>query len=408
MKKIGLILLIVSVLSQQTLKAQDSKVTTGIVEFNSQNYEAALIAFNTALSDLSQIKEKNISKAFYYRAKTIMVLYKKEPTSKAHDPLVAYTDLKSAIKYDDGSWAEKIKSELFILNNFLLNAGINWLNAAYSSTEKNSSYTSSMAYLNASAEINPDYYLTYDLIAQCHLGLQDSPMALQFFETAIQKYNATPPEKPDFKQAYVYYRASIIHWYHFEDMDKALAMIQDGIAFLASSIVEGDETKDGYEAALEDLNRMELSIYMNMPDKIEEAISKFESAILENPDDYFVHVVLAGLYEKTDETKAIATYKKAIAIDPNQETAYFNLGALLNNRAVAINKQMNNPETDAIEYDKLGKELTEVFKLAMPYFEKVLELKPDSKDAMRPLLQIYIFLEMTEEYNSLKLKFDKL
>ncbi|HHG84288.1 MAG TPA: hypothetical protein ENJ82_06020, partial [Bacteroidetes bacterium] len=50
------------------LWAQDSKVTTGVVAFQGQDYKKAIDALNVGLADPSQLKEKNVPKAYYYRA----------------------------------------------------------------------------------------------------------------------------------------------------------------------------------------------------------------------------------------------------------------------------------------------------------------------------------------------------
>lgn len=428
MKYIFIPVIVLSLIVKLPLKAQDSKVTTGIVEYNQQNYVQAFQALNTALQNTAALKEKSIPKAYYYRAKTIMRLYASDPSNPDYDPLNAFADLKAASASDDGSWQKKIDSETLILNSYLMNMGVMWLNSTFktgSEEAKTQAYSQSLKYFEASKEINSENYMTYDLLGQSHLGLKDSPLALQYFETAIQKYSSNPPSKPDILQAYTYYRASIIHMYYVEDpsmdyfgdLEKALATTRQGEIFLENewkkiqadddiSPTEKEGLKTKYEAASEDLLRLELSELQQMPGRLPEAIAKFEEAAERFPADYNIHIMLGSLYEQTDEQMAIETYKKAIGIDPNNSIAYFNLGALYNNRAVAIYKEMNSPETDELAYDKLYDQVKTTFRLAMPQFEKVLDLEPGNKDCMRSLMQIYLTLDMEQQYNDMKARFE--
>jgi len=49
-----------------------------------------------------------------------------------------------------------------------------------------------------------------------------------------------------------------------------------------------------------------------------------------------------------------------------------------------------------------------VFAKALPYMEKAYELKPDDIYAMRSLRELYYRLKMTDKYNVIKEKLDKI
>ena len=50
----------------------DTKVTSGVVAYDQGDYEQAVEYLNEALSEPNQLKEKNVPKAYYYRAEARM------------------------------------------------------------------------------------------------------------------------------------------------------------------------------------------------------------------------------------------------------------------------------------------------------------------------------------------------
>jgi tetratricopeptide (TPR) repeat protein len=102
-------------------------------------------------------------------------------------------------------------------------------------------------------------------------------------------------------------------------------------------------------------------------------------------------------------SKAVASYKKAIEINPSSFDNYLNLGALYYNTAIEINKKMINLPLDADkEYAELEARRSGLYKDALPYFEKAHELDPTNIPTMQALKEIYAKTGNFEKMNAIK------
>jgi len=178
--------------------------------------------------------------------------------------------------------------------------------------------------------------------------------------------------------------------------------------------------------------------------KTEEAKKLITDARAANPDDVSLIVTEANMYL---QTKDFVTYKKLVAQalekDPNNAELYYNLGVISYDnqenaeaekyylKALAINpnhvnanlnlavlkmvpekklvEQMNKLGTTPAEnkkYDALKKQRDDMYRSAIPYLEKAVELDPKNEEASRTLLSVYKALEMTDKAKALKAKME--
>ena len=104
------------------------------------------------------------------------------------------------------------------------------------------------------------------------------------------------------------------------------------------------------------------------------------------------------LYSKAEEN-----YNKAIALTPDNFDELFDLGALYNNRAAAINKQANDvPPNDTKKYNDLVAKANEYSKKAQPVLEKAHQVKPDDQATKAALLKIYASTGQTDKIKELQ------
>ena len=404
------------------LAQADTKVTSGVVAHNNGDYEKALKYLDQALAAEGDLKAKNVPKAWYYKGKSLLGAMamaaqagdQAKLEKYANAPLDAYECFKQAIAKDDDKkkYTKLAKVDLSQLFNPMLQGGLMAMNAGGNDL--------ALKFLNAAVEIgktafDKEYYVTYDLRAQTHMALNDSTAAFEDFTKAHEFFDADLPQKPDLLIAYVYYRKALLFRYKKKDLDGALATINSGKEKLESEWARVQGMKDKlsaddlaayqkqYDDAKADLSSFELDILINAPDKLQEALNKFESAIAESPNDYIVHVAYASLLEKTDMDKATKMYEKAIAIDPEKQIAHFNLGAIYVNKAAELAKKANETD-DNDEYDKLFNQMKEEFKNALPHMKKAHELEPEDRNVLTALMTITLNLEMTDQYDAYKAK----
>lgn len=433
-KSVLTILVLILALSTTAWAQMDSKVETGIIAFQAGDYKKALDFLNEGLKDKSQLKEKNVPRAYYHRGLArlqVMALEGKkmaesnaEPTEEQAKALMdmlfgAYDDFKQAKVTDDGKWGKKVDVELTKLNFAFWQAGIKALNVSYdaklSQAEREAASKQVAELMNYSVEIDSKNYFPFDLRAQGKLGIRDSAGAWADFNTAAQLVEANTHTNPDLQVAYIYYRKAILERYHKHSLNDALATLDRGKTILdkewekvkakkaeakPEAFAKDEKT---YLAAKEDLNKFELDLLLNAPEKLQEAINKFKDAIVKEPNNYILHVAYAQLLEKVGKgEEAAGIYEKATQIDPSKQMAWFNLGAMYVNQAVALYKEANTISDDAGKAKALQNQGDDLFKKALPYLQKSNEIDKCDGETLRALLQLTVNLQMMDEYKKYK------
>ncbi|MFK4878834.1 tetratricopeptide repeat protein [Lactococcus petauri] len=138
----------------------------------------------------------------------------------------------------------------------------------------------------------------------------------------------------------------------------------------------------------------------------EKTIVKYLKAIELNPEDTTAYFNLGNVYSALNKNEeAIVQYLKAIELNPEDTTAYFNLGNVyseLNKNEEAIVQYLKvielNPE-DAIAYFNLGNVYSKLKKNeeALAQYLKSLKLDPEDADIYNNLGNVYSELDKNEE-----------
>ena len=115
--------------------------------------------------------------------------------------------------------------------------------------------------------------------------------------------------------------------------------------------------------------------------------------------------------ESGDNKLAETYYRKAIELDSEYADAYLNLAAVILQQEEPLVEEMNNLGTskaDNLKYDKLLEERQSLYKSAIPFLSKRLELKPKDIDTARTLMNIYSVIGDTAKFKELKAIVDSL
>ena len=129
----------------------------------------------------------------------------------------------------------------------------------------------------------------------------------------------------------------------------------------------------------------------------------------ENPEIYFNLGV--GSAEIGNKEKAIEYYNKALELNPDYEAALINIAVLKLSGEDKIVEEMNslgNSRADNQKYDELKEKRNTLYTETLPYLEKALKLKPDSKEVVRTLMNIYGQLAEDTKYNEMKAKLESM
>ena len=148
---------------------------------------------------------------------------------------------------------------------------------------------------------------------------------------------------------------------------------------------------------------------MKKMDKYRQLVSK---ALELDPNNVDLVCNLGGsASEDGDMETAEKYYKKAIEMDPNYSNAYMNLAVLVLDREQGIIEEMNKLGTSAADnkkYDELKIVRENLYKEAVPYLSKVLELNPKDIESARTLMNIYSALADDANFKAMKAKVEAL
>lgn len=146
--------------------------------------------------------------------------------------------------------------------------------------------------------------------------------------------------------------------------------------------------------------------YMDRSEDPAKILEYLRKAIEQQPDNAVLYFAEGTLYDRLGNFDgAMASYKKAAEIQPSYFDAYFNMGALYFNLGVKLIEEANKvPAREFEKYDRLMAEANEKFKACIPYMEKASEIKPDDKNTLETLKNIYF--RFRSESAEMKAKYD--
>ena len=165
--------------------------------------------------------------------------------------------------------------------------------------------------------------------------------------------------------------------------------------------------QEGFEKYPEDQNVLiELINYYLTAGASQSALEYLSLAKEKDPTNASFHHAEGTLFDKMEDfDKSVASYEKAIELNPEFFDSYYNLGVLYFNNAVKIAEEANMTLDDK-KYEELKKEADEVFNQAIPLFEKCHELDSNDINTMDNLKILYYRLKMDEKHEEMKAKID--
>ncbi|MBO2012538.1 tetratricopeptide repeat protein [Hymenobacter negativus] len=143
----------------------------------------------------------------------------------------------------------------------------------------------------------------------------------------------------------------------------------------------------------------------------EEALNKISKTIAADPTNSNLYAVRGSMYDQQKKTDlALADYRKAVELDPNNFDAQFNLGVYNYNKAAdaytkASKMDLKTYQTSGKKFEADGKKY---FEASVPYFEKALQLQPDDRNTLTSLQKVYFRLGRTADSERLNAKLQSL
>lgn len=138
----------------------------------------------------------------------------------------------------------------------------------------------------------------------------------------------------------------------------------------------------------------------------DEAESELKKTIENDPNNSSAYFQLGYLYDKQEKVElAVKYYTKAVEVDPDNYEANFNAGVVFYNQGGNILKKLNNMSLKEFNEneDKYVEDANIYFRKAVPYLEKAAEIKPEEDIVLLETLEgVYIRLKMQDKVDSIE------
>ncbi|MBC3539713.1 tetratricopeptide repeat protein [Rufibacter sediminis] len=236
------------------------------------------------------------------------------------------------------------------------------------------------------------------------------------FAEAQKAYMQAITYKPEDTTAYIYaayaaagaedYASAKQLYTQLVDKNLASASVYGQLLYIANNVEKNEkdaltilEKARAKYPNNRDFMLQELDLYLKSG-REKESMDKLDAAIKADPTNANLYTVRGNILEKVNKPdEALASYKKAAEIDPNNFDAQYNLGVYYFNKGANLNNKAN--KMSLAEYQKSGKavqaEAKKFFAQAMPYFEGALKVQPKDRTTVQSLLKVYTALDKTAD-----------
>ncbi|HSP40016.1 MAG TPA: tetratricopeptide repeat protein [Gillisia sp.] len=393
--------------------AQKKEVRDAGKALDKGSFAEAKTLLSQAEPNLNSLKDDDKADFYYYKGKAYLG---KGETTSPQDLMTAAEAFKSA--RDLGH--KEAQSGLEGVTNSLVQAAIKDQNAE--------NFKGAAEKLYTGYNINPKDTLYLYFAAANAINAKDYNTALKHYETLRDlgytgietEFVATNKETGEVEamskaQRDIMVKAGEYIKPETRKTPSRTGEIMKNIALIHISNGEEDKAITAMEAAKtanpDDLTLLqsEADMYYRMGNK-EKYQEIMKGIVAKDPNNAMLLYNLGVTsYEAGDNATAIDYYKKALAIDPEMQNARINIAAAILSKEADLVEQMNSlgmSKADTKKYDELSEERKVIYREALPYLEKVMEMDPTNKEAMRTTMNIYYQLGDNDKAEAIQAKLD--
>ncbi|PCH49149.1 MAG: hypothetical protein COC22_07080 [Flavobacteriaceae bacterium] len=420
------LLILSAFIISMTVFGQKSELKTADKAIKANNFVAAMAAINQAEGLIANADQKTKAKFYYLKGKALY-----QNGSDNADIQKVGDAFNQLIDYEKESNKQKYTNELGGLLNKLISSTAEKASADYTlaiQTKEPSDYLKAAKNFDQVYALSPRDTSFLDNAALVYYFAKDYESSKKLYEKLLDLnytgittiYVATnkedgkditfngkkamdlqvklgivenPREEAKDSRREFIFKNLAQNYAALEDNSKALEVINQGRT----------EFPESYSLLIDEAN-----IYYKLGDN-DKFKEKLEEAITMNPTDptLYYNVGVMNMDQKNID-EAIKYFEKAIELKPDYSDAYNNIGAAIIEKVNPIIEEMNKSLSDFDKYDKLQAQQFEIYKEAIPYYEKAYELDASNKSVIQTLIGLYENLEMNEKLDAIKPVYDKL
>ncbi|MCG8372917.1 MAG: tetratricopeptide repeat protein [Balneolales bacterium] len=383
---------------------------------NSQDYEAALIAADTAIA-----REPANGLGYYYKAIALDNIAQNMASVTERKPV--YIDMnenlmEAYLRFNIGERPAEADNVV----NVKLEAWGREHNEAIGYAVDDSIMATvenpldlAIAHLENATAINPDSVLSHDVLAQIYQMDGDYANAIESKERAMELKGT--PDAVDYDQLATYYFVQ-------DDYETAVGIIEEGLALYPDSAYLIQKVADAYfqtgqtDKALEvvgqliedDPNNAQYRLVIgtqiyrrvqDLSDSLSTGIDSIYDLENEGGNEAEVEAIKAANEALSEEIELLTnsaeeSLLKAAELDDTNYTTFNTLGILYQNKAAALfdlrDLTLDNDEAYEIDLQAKGE-----LEKAMLNYEKAVELNPEAAGLWQTLFQVYTILDYREK-----------
>jgi len=384
-KKLLIALLLATGMIYSGFQCSSTELTSAKLYIQQKNYEKAL-------ETLKKDVEKNPqSDEGYYLLGVV------------HGELGQYKEMMDALNkslaISDKQKENIVDVKKYHWSNLINNKGVVFFRNGINSNDPDSSkiyFDKSINAFENAMMIEPDSAITYDYLSRVYMNVKRFDDAIKPLETLIEKEH--PLDAYKFLGDILYDKAGKQREKYQESKN-----VQDSLKAMEYYDQTIKVLEEGRKRYPEDSDiLLTLSNAYIGANKIDVALEAFKAGIEQEPDNqYYKYNYGVLLLGANDFTGAEEQFSKAIEIDPNYENAIYNLAVTYVKWGASIQKV-------AEEKGEESEEAKQKYQAALPYLEKVVQMRPEEAPIWELLGRVYTIMDKTDDAQNAFNKADEL
>lgn len=419
------LLILSAFLISMTVFGQKDELKVAGKAISANDYAKAMTAITQAEGLIENADQKTKAKFYYLKA---LAIY--QNGSKQADLMEVSAAFNDVVSFEKESNKFKYTSEINELSKKLVDGTIADAGAAYqnaSSTQSEADYKIAADKFYAVYALSPKDTMYLDNSAFLYskakdyasstkytkelLNLGYTGIATEYIATGIDGNDVAFPSKKamdaqvrlkvasnprvEVKESRrnIFYNILAESYVAVEDYDNALKVTAEG----------RKEFPKNFQLLITEAN-----IYLKKEDKVRFK-ELLEEAVQIDPENVSLYQNIGIIYKNENNSEeALKNFNKVLELDPTNANAYNNIGATILDATAALTEEMNKNLNDFDMYDKLLNQQKDIYREALPFYEKAYELDSTNISVIQILVGLYENLEMADKLQEVQAVYDGL